>query len=61
MEAKRWILSAFLIQDLAQARRGFSDSAQKVFTNADRYVTSTLMNWARTAQGFRGRSNDDQR
>ena len=50
-----------LVQDLAQARRGFSDSAQKVFTNADRYVNSTLMNWARTAQGVRGRANDGQR
>ena len=33
--------------DLDQARKGFSDSAQKVFTNADEYVNKTLFGWAR--------------
>jgi Zn-dependent protease with chaperone function len=37
--------------DLDQARRGFSDSAQKVFTNADEYVNRTLTNWARRIRG----------
>lgn len=39
-----------LAADLAEARRGFSDSAQKVFTNADEYVNSTLLGWARGFQ-----------
>lgn len=33
--------------DLDQARKGFSDTAQKVFTNADEYVNKTLFGWAR--------------
>jgi Zn-dependent protease with chaperone function len=40
--------------DLAAARRGFSDSAQKVFTNADEYVNKTLTDWA---TGLRRRSS----
>lgn len=36
-----------LAYDLDQARRGFSDSAQKVFTDADEYVNKTLLGWAR--------------
>lgn len=42
-----------LTADLDQARRGFSDSAQKVFTNADEYVNKTLMGWARSVRGQR--------
>ncbi len=33
--------------DLETARKGFSDTAQKVFTNADEYVNKTLFGWAR--------------
>ena len=40
-----------LAEDLDQARKGFSDSAQKVFTNADEYVNKTLFGWARRAGG----------
>ncbi len=40
-----------LLQDLEQARQGFSDSAQRVFTNADEYVNKTLTGWARRVRG----------
>ena len=36
--------------DLSRARRGFSDSAQKVFTDADQYVNKTLLGWAQRVQ-----------
>jgi Zn-dependent protease with chaperone function len=48
-----------LVHDLDQARRGFSDSAQKVFTNADEYVSKTLLGWASNVRGFRGRGEGD--
>lgn len=35
-----------LSESVAAARAGFSDSAQKVFTNADRYVAEALTNFA---------------
>lgn len=35
-----------LSEAVAAARAGFSDSAQKVFTNADRYVAEALTNFA---------------
>lgn len=35
-----------LIEDLDEARKGFSDSAQQVFSNADKYVNRTLLGWA---------------
>jgi hypothetical protein len=44
-----------LVHDLEQARRGFSESAQKVFTNADQHVNKTLMGWARGVRGLRDR------
>ncbi|MGF1595390.1 MAG: M48 family metallopeptidase [Acidimicrobiales bacterium] len=47
-----------LVDDLAAAQRGFSDSAQKVFTNADEYVNQTLLNWASTLRR-RGAGADD--
>ena len=37
--------------DLEQARKGFSESAQKVFTNADEYVNKTLFGWASRVRG----------
>lgn len=37
-----------LADDLEAARQGFSDSAQKVFTDADIYVADTLNRWGRT-------------
>jgi Zn-dependent protease with chaperone function len=40
-----------LIDDIDRARRGFSDSAQKVFTDADEYVRESLFRWARTVRG----------
>jgi Zn-dependent protease with chaperone function len=40
-----------LAYDLDQARKGFSGSAQKVFTNADDYVNKTLFGWARGVNG----------
>jgi Zn-dependent protease with chaperone function len=50
-----------LVHDLELARRGFSDSAQKVFTNADEYVNKTLLTWARGVRGLRDRFDDDAR
>ncbi len=38
--------NAPLGDDLAAARAGFSDTAQKVFTNADRYVGQALIGFA---------------
>ncbi len=38
-----------LVEDLDEARKGFSESAQKVFTNADESVNKTLFGWARKA------------
>ncbi|MCP3988855.1 MAG: M48 family metallopeptidase [Actinomycetia bacterium] len=40
-----------LLQDLEQARQGFSDSAQRVFANADKHVNRTLTGWARKVRG----------
>ena len=45
-------------EDFVEARKGFSESAQKVFSNADEYVNQTLMGWARNVRGQRG--NEDQ-
>lgn len=44
--------------DLANARKGFSESAQNVFTNADEYVNQTLVNWA---TNLRRRASGDDR
>lgn len=41
-----------LLQDMDGARKGFSESAQKVFTNADEYVNKTLLGWAAAANGW---------
>ena len=50
-----------LSDDLAAARRGFSDSAQKVFTNADEYVNKTLVGWATTLRRRGdGQADDDE-
>lgn len=48
-----------LSTDLSAARRGFSDSAQKVFTNADEYVNKTLVGWA-TGLRRRGEGQPDE-
>ena len=50
-----------LSDDLAAARRGFSDSAQKVFTNANKYVNKTLVGWATTLRRRGdGQADDDE-
>ena len=43
-----------LTQDFEAARKGFSTSAQKVFTNADTYVNKTLLGWAESVRSNRG-------
>lgn len=48
-----------LVADLDEARKGFSDSAQQVFTNADKYVNRTLLSWA-TAVNRRIESGDPE-
>ncbi len=49
-----------VVDDLDAARQGFSDSAQKVFTDADTYVADTLNRWARTFRRPTDSTGDDR-
>ena len=48
-----------LAEDFETARRGFSESAQKVFTNADEYVNKTLFGWANRVRNSNDEGDDE--